>query len=199
MKIYNNIVSVFLIVVLILLPFARVSATDITTNTYTSYAQTNYIEKKNALASLPNGEKYIQAIDALVEKIKNNPEKLKKVNKKVIAALSKLMYKYDLTKNEKRFLAILQYLSAKIDLIYDVIQQEKDRQAEMKYNVIMHSVENSDISETDQKKFNDSVVTIQKNIVKTYEEKTLALLDKFDTFYNYENKGDLDITLNIES
>jgi uncharacterized coiled-coil protein SlyX len=155
----------------------------------------NLIITKNTLKNSLNGQKYINQIDAIIEKIWENKKALNKLNTKLVTLKDKLKtknsYKY------KKIERIVNYLDAKVSVSLDNLKKKEEialiKQEEKELDIM----NNDSISDSDIKKVNDKLVKIQLNLLKKWEDNLNFLIKKFDELTNYEEKGNFNLNFKL--
>lgn len=195
MWVFKNIITVLLVALLVSTPIFQANAMS---NTSKNLAVKEILVSKSELSKVRNGAKYVKAMDALAEKLKNNPEKLEKVSQKINLALYKLDDKYNLSTKEELLYKILRYLDARIEFIKLDNAQKLSEANEDIYNEILESVKNPDISDADKKALEKAVITIQTNLLEKTQQDINSIIWEFEQYFSYENKGDFEMDFNMD-
>jgi len=105
----------------------------------------------------------------------------------------------------KKFIAILDYMSAKVKLeLYRlsiaeaeqkaIEREEKEKEALKK----LEAMKKSTLSETDTKLVNEKLVKIQLNLLENANKGLKNLVKDFENLSNYEEKGDFKLSFNLD-
>lgn len=196
----KKICSILLSALLLLSPIFQVSAYDIIDDK--KIAVKNILVTKSQLKKLKNWDEYINAMDNFAEKIKESEEKLDSIKIKINLAINKIESKKRqwnvLSRNETQLLSILKYLDARITFMQLDIKQKNENATEEKIQNILDTVNNPNINDSDKKKVEDAIITIQKNLLEKTKQSTKNILWDFEDYFNYESQGDFEMNFDID-
>ena len=186
MKIIKKIISLIVLIAFFASNSNIINAIENNNNTK------KLIIAKYELKSLKNWKKYVSQIDKLVEKYKNDKEKLTKLKSKIAVAKYKINKKNDL--KSKKVLVIINYLEIKIALALLEMESDLDNIVEEK----IKELETASISSEEQKNVQDKMVKLQLNLLEKWTASIQNLIDDFEKLSNYEEKGNFKMNLNID-
>ena len=192
---------------LVLLSFMFVAITPVNAMVKYNYEDSlvkEIIIKKVNLKKIRTWDTYIKKVDKIITQIKTNREVLQKLEIKIYTTSIKLN-KASKTAKIKKFIAILDYMSAKVKLeLYRlsiaeaeqkaIEREEKEKEALKK----LEAMKKSTLSETDTKLVNEKLVKIQLNLLENANKGLKNLVKDFENLSNYEEKGDFKLSFNLD-
>lgn len=169
MKILKKIIAL----AIILWMFGQTNAMDIT-NTKAVESEAEF----KITMKIKDGQKIIDKIDKVIEEL--NQKKLNTLKEKLIILKKSWKIKY-WSDNE----LIINYIEFKINekILLKIEQEEK--------NIFTYK-----LSEEDNKKVNDELIKIQKNILKKWVSNFEKILGELEKYTNYEEKGNFEFKFN---
>jgi hypothetical protein len=137
-------------------------------------------------------------MDKIAEILKKNPKQLEKTSIKVEKVLSALENKTTLSQKEQSIYNILKYLEARIKFIQLDNAHKLVKAEDIALNKILESAKKPDISDSDKKKLEKAIITIQKNLLEKSQQNINSIMSQFDSYLNYQQTGDFEMNMNID-
>ncbi len=168
------------------------------------FSQKEYLAKekimsRSALHKVIKGRSYSKSLDALVEKLKDDEEKMWQVNQKVEKIIASIEQKNSISSKEEKTLVLLDYLHASLEYQIFLSAEQKLNAIDTKIENIIDEVKNSDISENDKNQVEDIFVNIQKSSLDELQVLYSHLEKYIEEKTNYQAKWEFNMNYDIDN
>lgn len=196
MKILQKILSIIIMLCLLMM-ISPLNAEVYNQSNHENILLEEVIKSKISLQKIKNWTKYVNKINKIINKIKDNREALYKLQIKIFKIKDDIYGKTKSSKTKKA-LAILDYIETKSRLELYRISLKKIENKKNVVNKKLEEMKNSNLSEEENKRVNEKLVKIQLNLLENANNKINNLVKDFENFSNYEGKGDLKFNFNLD-